>query len=123
MKEALGKLSFCPSFNFKSKREADFEWSLCTKRFGSTAALNWSKLREKHKARETENTQKTRAKREKRPNLRTVSNMLQEMTDTASNEESDLEETLSAAAKCSITSSDNLIIICVFLKKDATVKL
>lgn len=49
--------------------------------------------------------------------------MLQEMTDTASNEESDLEETLSAAAKCSITSSDNLIIICVFLKKDATVKL
>lgn len=49
--------------------------------------------------------------------------MLQEMTDTASNEESDLEETLSAAAKCSIASLDNLIIICVFLKKDATVKL
>ena len=40
MKEALGKLSFCPSFNFKSKREVDFEWSLCRKRFGSTAALN-----------------------------------------------------------------------------------
>ena len=43
--------------------------------------------------------------------------MLQEMTDTASSEESDLEETLSAAAKCSIISLDNLIIICVFLKK------
>ena len=45
--------------------------------------------------------------------------MLQEMTDTASSEESDLEETLSAAAKCFITSLDNLIIIC-FFKKDAT---